>query len=131
MGLVVLDLEADQTLQDLVLSVFHATTQAFDATPAVKIIENQLGKAFLKVQRMIQLPFQMVPAPMMPAPAPPGGQVPPMSPPQAAAPTAGRVTDLRTLRVPQGAGTGLNAVIGRWPGEETDEEVQRASKDLS
>ena len=71
MGLIIMDLESDQTLQDLVLSVFHATTQAFDnPSGAVKIIENQLGKAFVKVHRTIQVPFQMVPAPTMPQPAP-------------------------------------------------------------
>ena len=54
------NLEDDQKLQDLVLSVFHATTHTFDATPAVKIIENHLGKAFIKQsqQLMIQVPPQ-------------------------------------------------------------------------
>ena len=42
------NLEDDDKLQDLVLSVFHATTHTFDGTGAVKIIENQLGKAFIK-----------------------------------------------------------------------------------
>jgi len=42
------NLEDDQDLQDLVLSVFHTTTHTFNATPAVKIIENHLGKAFVK-----------------------------------------------------------------------------------
>ncbi len=47
-GLKVDRLEADDRLQDLVLSVFHATTHTFEGTPAVKIIENHLGKAFIK-----------------------------------------------------------------------------------
>lgn len=42
-GLNVADLEVDQTLQDLVLSVFHVTTHTFNATPAVKIVENPWG----------------------------------------------------------------------------------------
>lgn len=46
--LIIEDLESDQTFQDLVLSVFHATTHTFSGTPTVKIIENQLGKAFVK-----------------------------------------------------------------------------------
>jgi len=53
-GLNIEPLEADQTAQDLFLSVFHATTHTFNGTPAVKIIENHLGKAFIKQ-------FQMAP----------------------------------------------------------------------
>lgn len=48
-GLKIENLEADQTFQDLVLSVFHATTHTFSSTVACKIIENQNGKAFIKV----------------------------------------------------------------------------------
>jgi hypothetical protein len=40
-----------------VLSVFHATTQTFDGTPAVKIIENHLGKAFVKMERTVSIPI--------------------------------------------------------------------------
>lgn len=47
-GLFVLPLENDETLQDLSLSVFHATTHTFAATPAVKIVENHTGRAFIK-----------------------------------------------------------------------------------
>jgi hypothetical protein len=72
MGLVVVDLELDQILQDLVLSAYHATTQAFDATTAVKIIENHVGRAFVKMQRTVNIPIQMMP-PMMPGP---GGALP-------------------------------------------------------
>lgn len=43
------DLEDDQELQDLVLSVFHATTITLKGTTAVKIIENQMGKAYLSL----------------------------------------------------------------------------------
>ena len=49
LGLKVTPLEEDQTLQDLVLSVFHATTIVFDRR-VIKIIENHLGNAFIKQQ---------------------------------------------------------------------------------
>jgi ATP-dependent protease ClpP protease subunit len=49
-GLKIEYLEKDPKLQDLVLSVFHATTHTFSSTPAMKIIENQNGKAFIKLQ---------------------------------------------------------------------------------
>jgi hypothetical protein len=48
-GLKVEFLERDEVFQDLVLSVFHATTHTFMITPAVKIMENQDGKAFIKL----------------------------------------------------------------------------------
>jgi hypothetical protein len=48
LGLRITSLEKDKKLQDLVLSVFHSTTHTFDATIAVKIIENHLGFAFIK-----------------------------------------------------------------------------------
>ncbi len=41
-------LEDDQKLQDLALSVFHATTHTFTGTPATKIVENQLGRVWMK-----------------------------------------------------------------------------------
>lgn len=43
-------LEADQELQDLVLSVHHATSHTFGGTPAAKIIENHLGRAYIKMR---------------------------------------------------------------------------------
>jgi hypothetical protein len=65
-GMIVEKLEKDQQLQDLVLSVFHATTHTFSGTPAVKIIENQLGRAFIKQ-------FAMVPLASPPSPSPKRG----------------------------------------------------------
>ena len=44
----VIALEEDDVLQDLSLSVFHATTHTFAATSAVKIVENHTGRAFIK-----------------------------------------------------------------------------------
>lgn len=50
-GLHIIDLEADQVFQDAVLSVHHAYIHTFSASPAVKIIENQQGKAFISISR--------------------------------------------------------------------------------
>ena len=72
MGLVIVPLEADQQFQDLVLSVFHATTHTFTGTGCVKIIENHLGKAFVKLQQAIQVPIMMPQGPQPVAPAPQG-----------------------------------------------------------
>lgn len=56
-GLVIDDLEADQRLQDLALSVFHAASHTMAATPTVKVIENQLGRAYLSQHgRVVVLP---------------------------------------------------------------------------
>ena len=52
-GLKVRDLEEDHVFQDLVLSVFHATTHTFGGTPAVKIIENHKGNAHIKRSHQI------------------------------------------------------------------------------
>jgi hypothetical protein len=75
-GLRILELESDQVLQDLVLSIFHAATIALsDPNVGVaKIIENHEGKAFIKLHRSMQmqvplgLPF---PFPIQPQQAPP------------------------------------------------------------
>ena len=47
-GLKIEYLEKDEGFQDLVLSIFHATTYAFAETTAVKIVENHLGRAFIR-----------------------------------------------------------------------------------
>jgi hypothetical protein len=47
-GLIIDDLEGTQVFQDDVLSIFHATMHTFNGTPAVKIIENHLGRAYIK-----------------------------------------------------------------------------------
>lgn len=52
-GLVVEDLEADQQFQDAVLSIFHATVHTFGGTGAVKIVENHLGRAYVKIARVV------------------------------------------------------------------------------
>lgn len=48
MGLKVDLLENDQKRQDAVLSSYHATINTFNLTSSAKIIENNLGKAFIK-----------------------------------------------------------------------------------
>ena len=52
------DLEDDPVLQDAILSVHHATFHTF-AGPAVKIVENQLGRAFVKVNQPVAVPMQI------------------------------------------------------------------------
>lgn len=51
LGLNVEALEADQELQELVLSVHHAFVITIDATPATKIIENQTGARYITSQQ--------------------------------------------------------------------------------
>jgi len=48
MGLVVESLEADQQLQDAVLTIHHAFMHTLTATPAFKIIENHNGVAYIQ-----------------------------------------------------------------------------------
>lgn len=64
-GLLIDDLESDQDFQDCVLSAFHAMTHTLSGTSAVKIIENHLGKAFIKTQQqiIIQPPTATHPSP--------------------------------------------------------------------
>jgi len=83
-GFKIIDLESDPEIQDLVLSVFHATTATFDGTSAVKLVENHMGKMFVKqvappmmMPQMI-MPQQMRPQPrLVPAPATPVQPTPP------------------------------------------------------
>jgi hypothetical protein len=76
LGLTIDDLETDQVLQDLVLSVFHAITHTFRGTNVVKIIENHEGRAFIQSTMLpapqMTLPpnFPFAPPPTQPAPAP-------------------------------------------------------------
>lgn len=42
-----------------------------------------------------------------------------------------RDLDSGTLRQPQGLRSGVNAIIGRWPGEESEEEIVSALRELS
>ena len=49
-------LEEDSELQDLVLSVFHATTHTFANTSTAKIVESHTGRAFIKHQAPAAMP---------------------------------------------------------------------------
>lgn len=42
-----------------------------------------------------------------------------------------RGLDMAGLRQPQGLRSGVNAIVGRWPGEETEEEIAAALRELS
>jgi Serine dehydrogenase proteinase len=92
-GMLIDHLEADEKLQDLALSVFHATNLTFNGTPVVKIIENHEGRAFIKALN-VAVPFQGAPQialqPIVPiAPTP---VVPVQPPTQPATPHAARAT---------------------------------------
>lgn len=56
MGLKVVALEDDQTFQEAVLSAHHAFMLTFSSTGAFKIIENQRGVAFVKINRSVVVP---------------------------------------------------------------------------
>lgn len=45
----IVELEGDQKLQDLVLTVHHASVITLQATNCYKMVENHLGKAFMQV----------------------------------------------------------------------------------
>lgn len=64
-GLAITNLEEDQELQDAVLSVHHATLHTLGGTPAVKLIENYMGRAYVRSIQQIQVAV------------PPPGQSPP------------------------------------------------------
>ncbi|MDX8384325.1 MAG: ATP-dependent Clp protease proteolytic subunit [Ghiorsea sp.] len=50
-GLLIDDLESDQHLQDLVLTVHHCFMHTFSNSPAIKIIENHMGNAIVSVSQ--------------------------------------------------------------------------------
>ncbi len=55
-------MENDGKLQDLSLSVFHATTHTFSGTVAIKIVENHMGRAFIKQQpASMQIGIEQIP----------------------------------------------------------------------
>lgn len=56
-------MEEDQKAQDLFLSVFHAASHTFAQTPAAKIIENNQGKAFIKLIQTQHIVLQQAAAP--------------------------------------------------------------------
>ncbi len=68
-GLKIQTLEDDGELQDLVLTIHHCYMHTLTNTMALKIIENQLGKAVVRQQQimMVQSPMPMSLAPSGPA----------------------------------------------------------------
>ena len=76
-GLLITPLEKDEILQDLSLSIFHATTHTFSGTAATKIVENHSGRAFIKQHRVPQQPqavqIEVGPGPALGKPNQPAG----------------------------------------------------------
>lgn len=56
LGLEIDNLEDDQELQDRVLTVYHAFMHTFMGTGAAKLIENHVGRAWVKMVRPIPAP---------------------------------------------------------------------------
>lgn len=54
-GLKIICLEDDKKLQDAVLSVHHACIHTLTSTNAFKIIENQLGTAFIQMAKLVKV----------------------------------------------------------------------------
>jgi len=81
-GLVIDDLEADPTTEDYVLSVFHATSLTFTTSATTKLIENHLGRAWI---RGVQIGIVPTPgtqrSPSAPSSQPPATPPPPTPPP--------------------------------------------------
>ena len=46
-GLKIFEMEKDQELQDIILSIHHATTLTIMNTDVIKITENQNGQAYI------------------------------------------------------------------------------------
>lgn len=72
-GVKISALEADKDLEEAVLCVHYATFHTFSG-PAIKIVESQLGRAFVKVAQQMQIPMQVG----MPG-MPPQGLFPPVA----------------------------------------------------
>ena len=68
-GVVIIDLEEHEELQDAVLSVHHAAMHTLGG-PAVKIVENHEGRGFFKIAQAMQVQVPFV-APVQPAQLPP------------------------------------------------------------
>jgi len=62
LGIKVIELEKDHDFQEKVLSAFHATLITFNS-PAVKIICNHNGNAYVKQQQILQAPIQFAQQP--------------------------------------------------------------------
>lgn len=71
-GLRIRRLEDDDELQDRVLGVYHALDHTFGG-PAIKIVENHLGRRHVRIRR--EIVFEPGPAPVD-LPSPPGRTIP-------------------------------------------------------
>lgn len=56
LGINIIDLESDNELQDLVLTTHHAFMHTFSSTLASKVVENNLGIAYVEMSQNIQTP---------------------------------------------------------------------------
>ena len=56
LGLKIRELESDQVLQDLLLSVHHSYMITMDNSPTLKIIENQNGKRMISNMQISNVP---------------------------------------------------------------------------
>lgn len=54
-GLKIESMEADQTLQDLILTIHHSFMHTFTHSNAVKVVENQLGVAYVEQLQTLQM----------------------------------------------------------------------------
>jgi hypothetical protein len=72
-GVRVVDLEADQQLQDRVLSVYHSVSHTMTHSGTVNIIENHLGKGMFRAVNVVGVGG-------LPVPAQPGDQAVPSAP---------------------------------------------------
>jgi len=79
-GTVIEDLEENQALQDAVLSVHHSVMHTFQG-PVIKLVENHLGRAYVKVVAQMIVPMPMMPGGGPIVPVAPPGLIPPASPP--------------------------------------------------
>jgi hypothetical protein len=50
-GLTIIDMEADNGLQDAILTTHHAYMHTFAHSAAVKIVENHIGIALIELER--------------------------------------------------------------------------------
>lgn len=55
-GLLIEDLETNQEIQDAVLSIHHCCMILAEQTPIIKLVENNLGKAYVIQQPQVQMP---------------------------------------------------------------------------
>ena len=69
LGLKIIEIEQDQDIQDTILSLHHACIHTLTHTPAIKLIENQMG-----VGLILSAQFQFQSSPASGSPIPIGGE---------------------------------------------------------